>query len=302
MKENNIENLYQTSKTEKPPNSLDNFILAQAKNSCDEKQILHNTTIKKRWLFRLSTAAVVVLSFSIILNLQTENTVISESPVLMQKSKANRIETIQNKSDNNIASPKPIGIKMERSAATDDQEYMAFDSVDEGLGEVFEEEVHSDSITIQKTGFMKQELDVVPALIPTAPTHEISIKKQQDHAVMTEAALEIKLLDTGADETSKPKNYSPKTENKKKKDSNKLSAGANVPRPQSVKDNDDYASKKVINYSVLQDDQLSFTQQLEQLDGLIKSQNIAEAQQLFMQLQKSYPYYDFSNYKAILEN
>ena len=65
---NSIENLFQKGKTEKPPASLDNFILAQAKNSCDEKQSSASKSNRNKWLYSLSSAAVVVLSFSVIFN------------------------------------------------------------------------------------------------------------------------------------------------------------------------------------------------------------------------------------------
>ena len=67
-----IEDLYIKSQDESSPLALDNLILAQAKQSCEPKQTTQKWK-RKNWLFGLSTAAVMVISFSIIINLQQEN-------------------------------------------------------------------------------------------------------------------------------------------------------------------------------------------------------------------------------------
>ncbi|MCB1604042.1 MAG: hypothetical protein KDI59_05325, partial [Xanthomonadales bacterium] len=68
MNQKDIEKLYQKGQTEKSPVAIDNFILAQAKNSCRK-----NNTTTQKWFYSLSTAAALVLCFSIIINLQNQN-------------------------------------------------------------------------------------------------------------------------------------------------------------------------------------------------------------------------------------
>lgn len=87
MMKKDIENLYQKNKQESPPNALDSFIINQARSS---NEVNNKSEILKKWLFPLSTAAVVVMSFSVILNLQHENEYVNEqltpNPILIKKS------------------------------------------------------------------------------------------------------------------------------------------------------------------------------------------------------------------------
>lgn len=85
-----IENVYQAGKNEKPPSSIDDFILAQAQESCEISSHKKQSTLKKskkpRWFLPLSTAAIVVLSFSIILTMQHENKVDFSQTEMIQRS------------------------------------------------------------------------------------------------------------------------------------------------------------------------------------------------------------------------
>ena len=65
---NDIEKLYPKGQHESPPTALDNLILNQARQSCED-----NNKRTKRWLYSASTAAVFVFAFSMIFNLQNQN-------------------------------------------------------------------------------------------------------------------------------------------------------------------------------------------------------------------------------------
>lgn len=306
MKDNSIKNLYQTNKADKPPKSLDNFILAHAKNSCDEKQILHNTPMRKRWLFRLSTAAVVVLSFSIILNMQTENELMSEPPQFIQKSKQNRSESIQNKTEDGITSLKPSTILMQESAAFDVQE----NKVSGDAVEALEEEISTDTNTIQETvnrSMTKETPDAMPVPVQRAPTQLKRSKNQLNQSldnkllesVVAKSVTETEQLGAIVDDVASPDKNRVKTENTKKKPNKKISAERYSTNTQSANVID---SEDVINYSTPVVEQLTLTQYIEQLDSLIENQKLTEAKQLLKQLQGSYPDYDFSKHTVLLEN
>lgn len=76
---NRIEDLYQQGTQEQPPASLDNLILNTAKKSCEKIQ----TPRKRRtWMYVLPSAAVVIMSLSVIINLQHENEARIEQPTI----------------------------------------------------------------------------------------------------------------------------------------------------------------------------------------------------------------------------
>ncbi|MBL4661500.1 MAG: hypothetical protein JKY19_14170 [Alcanivoracaceae bacterium] len=77
-----IEDLYKKSQDESSPLTLDNLILSQAKQSCTPQKKPQKFK-RKSWLFGLSTAAVMVMSFSIIINLQNESKQITTQPEYM---------------------------------------------------------------------------------------------------------------------------------------------------------------------------------------------------------------------------
>lgn len=74
-----IEDLYHKGQHEKSPTDLDNLILNAATKSCEETQV---PSKRKTWLYALPTAAVVIMSLSMILNLQHENQDMMTAPAV----------------------------------------------------------------------------------------------------------------------------------------------------------------------------------------------------------------------------
>ena len=74
---NSIEEFYNKGSNESTPTALDNLILNAAKQSCEGKL---TTRKPKKWLYMLSTAAVLVMGISVVFNLQTQNTEITTFP------------------------------------------------------------------------------------------------------------------------------------------------------------------------------------------------------------------------------
>ncbi len=83
---NEIEQIYHQNTTEKPPKNLDDLIMTQAQKTCLPKQ-----KNNKKWLFSLSTAAVLFLSFSLLINIQYDHTAVK--PVLQKKSPTDAIHS-----------------------------------------------------------------------------------------------------------------------------------------------------------------------------------------------------------------
>lgn len=94
---NSIDNLYKKSADESSPVELDNLILNQAKLSCETK----NTKPKqRRWLYSLATAAVFVMGFSMIINLQNIDQEMQLAPQAIKLERQVEVEFI---SKDNIA-------------------------------------------------------------------------------------------------------------------------------------------------------------------------------------------------------
>ncbi len=72
---NSIENLYKKGSNESPPIALDNLILNAAQQSCDK-----STRRPRKWLYLLSSAAVLVMGITVVFNLQNQNSEIKVSP------------------------------------------------------------------------------------------------------------------------------------------------------------------------------------------------------------------------------
>ena len=74
---NSIEKLYKKGSNESTPKALDNLILNAVKQSCEGKL---TTRKPNKWLYMLSTAAVLVMGISVVFNLQNQNTEMTASP------------------------------------------------------------------------------------------------------------------------------------------------------------------------------------------------------------------------------
>ncbi len=76
---NSLENLYQKSRKETSPQALDDIILKAAKQSCEKNPKKHPI---QRWFLPVASAAVFVMGFTLILNLQNSNTEFATLPEL----------------------------------------------------------------------------------------------------------------------------------------------------------------------------------------------------------------------------
>lgn len=148
MSDKHIEDLYQHSRQEAPPVALDNLILAQAQNSCNPNK--RRQTSKRNWIFSLSTAAVVALSFSIIFNLQYENEQMIAQP---ERLESHQPDLQQDK----LNLEKPAGKRLRKLAkkykdSTNFSELKSETSQSETLGAIVsEQEVDSDEHIQSKT-------------------------------------------------------------------------------------------------------------------------------------------------------
>ena len=318
MKDNNIENLFQKSKTEKSPASLDNFILSQAKNSCDDKQVLNKPVKRNAWLFRLSTAAVVVLSFSIILNLQNENELITE-PIEYMQNNSTPMKTNQSKKQPSKQSNQQSRKVRPTAKVVDDS--MSLDVESNEFSEPYIETYDNST-------------EESPAPMPataasdsvTEPTYEIQIEdKKNSYIKRTLEAEQLKpVTDDAISQRINASAVSGNLDRETKIDNvNYISDTENhesilkaPPVSQAKKEeiSNQNGSEELERITVTgarmardssketeQIEELSFTEQLEQLDNLIKDKKFEEAKQMLLQLQKSHTYYNFSKYKELLE-
>ncbi|VAW37542.1 hypothetical protein MNBD_GAMMA01-1474 [hydrothermal vent metagenome] len=91
---NSIDNLYKKTTSESTPAALDNFILNQAKQSC-KKATAKASKPKakiKRWGYSLATAAVFVMGFSMIFNLQNVTQQMQVTPHTIDREKKFEVE------------------------------------------------------------------------------------------------------------------------------------------------------------------------------------------------------------------
>ena len=79
-KDKTIDDLYKKTNTEKTSLDLDNLILTAAKQSCEPIKIRKSQP--RKWYFAVSTAAVLVLGFSMILNVRNPNENMALTPII----------------------------------------------------------------------------------------------------------------------------------------------------------------------------------------------------------------------------
>ncbi len=293
-----IENLFQKGKTEKPPASLDNFILAQAKNSCDEKQSSASKSNRNKWLYSLSSAAVVVLSFSVIFNLQNENMQISDQPMMLERpSIENNVDKEENDANFKRSAKKVIHDPVPESPLV----VTEAESV-----EVYEESVESqvpvasglsmqDNNRENNTSNNDETKSVAtsqPKAITPAPKKAMdeASSKEEEQAPFIQAPKMTQSIEREIQQSD----YS--TQNDDSENLDKITVTGSRLMIEPISDDEDTFNSAKENKK-----ELSFTQQLEQLGDLIKDKKFEEAKQMLKQLQKSYPYYDFSKYKKILD-
>ncbi len=107
--DNSIDNIYTKTKNERSPASLDDLILSHAKESCKSS---NPVTVKNRnWMYSLATAAVFVMGFSIILNLQNINQDMQVTPMVHEKPIPLDVDFVSEE----LVAPKPQVIKRKAS-------------------------------------------------------------------------------------------------------------------------------------------------------------------------------------------
>ena len=290
-----IENLYQKSKTDKSPVSLDNFILSQAKNSCDGKQAISHSSDKRRWLIRLSTAAVVVMSFSVILNLQNENKLMTQPAEYMQKSIQKTSVPIKQKQTSSIGSPNAV---LNDAANTSDQEAA-------GVSAPLQTE------TVNRS-FVKESTDDLVYPVPAAPIKEMKSELKQESRILTKKKMQaIEKYRIKSDEktplleSENLETVSGRVKSIESKDIPAVSVLKNIEVSNDSLDDitnneeQDLDPYEGVDSMVIQDSDMSLIQQLEQLNDLIKKENLIDARTLLAQLQKIYSSYDFSKYEYL---
>ncbi|HHL32309.1 MAG TPA: hypothetical protein ENJ41_06950, partial [Oceanospirillales bacterium] len=113
---NDIEQYYRLGQQESPPAALDKLVLDQARKSCE------NTASKqlyfKQWLLPLSTAAVLVLSFVLMLNLHDQQQAIPTLPLPATEQTEIQVDLIEYKDEQRMARQRAIPTKQNASATS----------------------------------------------------------------------------------------------------------------------------------------------------------------------------------------
>lgn len=312
-----IENLYQKGKIEKSPASLDNFILSQAKNSCHDKQVVMNGPKKRNpWIFRLSTAAVLVMSFSIILKLQNENEFISEPVEYMQNNSSPK-KTMQTEKELNTA--KPVNQSIE-NIVEPGEESNQFSQPEVELSDTVTEEVPvpvpatvASDIEVEATFEINIKNETIKAVKRNLEYKELETKvdealvnKSKDTSVVSETimteSLDNNVDDVATKESQEAVLQAPKTPLKSAQDnleSDDLTAYDGSEKLDKIIVTGARLARGSINESTKINEEILLTQKLEKLDSLIKDKRIDEAKLMLKQLQEIYPNHNFSQYKDL---
>lgn len=308
MSDKNIENLYQAGQQESTPLALDNLILAQAKNSCGTKTI--NKATKRRWMYPLSTAAVVVMSFSIILNLQHENEAMMIQPSVVDM-------------------PRKEKVSLNRSIATE----LEAEETTNGITLTYKTKVPQKTKRISNSQPATTETKAKTQTPKTMPKTEIvnssglALNSQSlivsDQMDSEQALADDLFIETIAEESMvvEPIIVQPVM-------STETSEDATDTIDYNIKD-DTYTHKKALEYTQSQTAPnkpqtgamtskerkkekkanspayrlgVDLTLQIKQLDKLIEDKDFEQAKILLKTLKKSYPSYDFSKQEEILKN
>jgi hypothetical protein len=289
---NEIENLYKKGQNESSPLSLDNSILNIAKESCNTSQVIN--TRSRKWLYSLSTAAVVVLSFSVIFNLQHENEQIiipafidSPDNSSKKKSKPGLMQNV-----NKTKAPLAMNTKEEKvhqNFSESSDKYFLDDSKKRKVE--FE--------NIQPTTNRLNDSEKIDSVIQ--PQAEVSSLSELRSEEMTGSISESSHLIIIPEET-------PQVSQPEKNTDIDANAGLEIQKSSKPipvnKNNSRLKSRNEMAETIqpLTKPVVKFSQKITILEQLIKDKRLVQAKEFLQQLMKSYPDNDFSKYIKILES
>lgn len=270
-----IEKLYKKGKKESSPVSLDTIILNQAKNSCDTSPVVKSQ--KRKWLYSLSTAAVVVMSFSIIFNLQYENSQIMTPTYIEEIGTSTPNEPVikpsagllQNDNQPKVSPPKRY-TKETNLQDTLERRESPLPIVNTKQNDEFEKKrpIVEKLNKLDKQEFLKQ------------PVSKVGLSSELKPEKLSESIAELAVPEEISNDESKL--------SLREEDSvSPLSVTSS-----SIKRNKE-GNKKIYSQIVQMPD---FSQQMIHLEKLIDEEKFNQAKKYLQQLIDSYPNYDFSKY------
>lgn len=252
MNQKDIERLYQKGQTEKSPVAIDNFILAQAKNSCRK-----NNTTTRKWFYSLSTAAALVLCFSIIINLQNQNSdylvnteVLNKSVPRKQKTQTPAPAPFQENKDEGLINDEDK-IKSDQAGSTPDTELYSAPAAQSAPRTEEQRNEADDTFLI-----MNEEIEESPEEIVVDPIIEYADSLEQNTDTTNQPPVSL-------------------SESEKSINEEKPKALGRVSAKKEQKEN-------------------KFNQQIQRVKELIESKMFEDAAELLIQLKQQYPDYDFS--------
>ena len=274
---NTLENLYQNSKKESSPVSLDNLIIAAAKQSCEtQKPQTKSNTAKKRWYYAISTAAVMVLGISMIINIQNPNDKMMQAPVALPQI-STETQTQENKQefefDEELAPLEP------HTSVSNSNVHRMKKSLPENLKPV----VEADATQLK---LLPKKVAKPQALKP------IRQAKDKPNLAAIADSLSKESEKTNADIIAE--GYAERAE-KEEDDSNRLYIEAET-------DVETASVRAALEPRRKQKDApVELQRKLKKLTDLIAAKQTKEARQLLKSLQEKYPNYDFSVFQKLLE-
>ena len=264
---NQIENLYRKNSKESSPLDLDNLILNQAKQSC--KKTNQSKTLK-RWLYALPTAAVLMISFTVVINLQNQNQDFSVSPnysSIDEGHKKNLRPTIAPPLEPHAA-PKKTETRRKRLIENKDSNHA------QDLGEIISENKTFDYGN--SAAIIEQEKPA--ALVgKMEPIRSIERAKKKQTPETTFEEQELHLQDSAAP----------------------LDTG--IIATQSTETDDKALERIVVTGSRIQTTDLKTSLDIQKLEDLIINKRFAKAKRLLKELKEKYPDFDFSELEKLID-
>ncbi len=252
-----IEKLYQRNNKESSPAELDHLILAAAKQSCEKE----SDRKKTKWIYALPTAAVVMLSLSLIINLQNENQTINTMPVFDVESP--ELETLSKTKEKSLIKKETPKRKREQRLEEMVQEsqqptpVVAAPQIEEAP-KIEAKKMYAEPSILEETN------PTIGALSRTVPAKQIENENSFKFKKPAKKNISYNIADDGfADSVSLIENDKGLEINKAKK------------------------PKKDSN---------TFLLDINKLDQLIEQQKFKQAKELLTVLKQKYPDYDFTKY------
>jgi hypothetical protein len=296
---NDIEGLYRRGQQESPPAALDKLLLNQARESCENKASKH--LYFKQWLLPLSTAAVLVLSFVLMLNLQDQQQAIQTLPLPATDKTEIQVDLIEYRDEERKARQRAMPAK--RNASETSKPAMP-----DVLGEM--DSVNSLKITPEMYKKPdKEELKLTPEeimadTVAVLNSYQIAIEPDQETVKSDNTTLAKKLRNK-----EKPKRkleaytapvQSIQEQQKKPETTGSIAAleDSNIPEVNATEQDD-------VNITVpgsrIYDLPKKLERKLKKLQQLIDKRKIKKAKQLLKKLKEKYPDYDYTEFEKLLE-